>query len=74
MKQSMWLGHEIDENGTIPKDVKVEAKLKLESPNNTNDLKIFFGAKQYLAKKLTKTFGKDRQTKKTFEKKNEPWN
>ena len=61
MKQSMWLGHEIDENGTIPKDVKVEAKLKLESPNNTNDLKIFFGAKPYLAKKSYQNFRK-RQT------------
>ena len=32
MKRRKWLGHEIDENGIIPNEKKIEAILKLEPP------------------------------------------
>ena len=60
MKQTKWLGHEIDENGIKPNEEKVEAILKLQPPNNTNELKSFLGARQYLAKFLLELSEKNR--------------
>ena len=54
MKQTKWLGHEIDENGIKPNEEKVEAILKLNPPENTKELKSFLGAIQYMAKYLVK--------------------
>ena len=54
MKQTKWLGHEIDENGIKPNDEKVEAIIKLNPPENTKKLKSFLGAIQYMAKYLPK--------------------
>ena len=48
MKQTKWLGHQIDENRIKPNEEKVEAILKLKPPNNTKELKSFLGAIQYL--------------------------
>ena len=46
MKQTKWLGHEIDENGTKPNKAKVEVILKLNPPENTKELISFLGAIQ----------------------------
>ena len=54
MKETEWLGHEINENGIKPNDAKVEAILKLKPPEFTKDLKSFLGAIQYMAKFLPK--------------------
>ena len=35
MKETKWLGHEINENGIKPNEEKVEAILKLKPPENT---------------------------------------
>ena len=48
MKQRMWLGHQIDENGIILNEEKVEAILKLKPPNNTKELKSFLDSIQHL--------------------------
>ena len=47
-------GPHIDENGLKPNEEKVEAISKLKSPKNTNELKSFLGAIQYMAKLLSK--------------------
>ena len=39
MKQTKWLGHEIDENGIKLNEEKVEAILKLNPPEKTKELK-----------------------------------
>ena len=54
MTRTKWWGHEIDENGMKPIEEKVEANLKLNSPENTKELKFFLGAIQYMAKFLPK--------------------
>ena len=73
MKQTKWLGHEIDENGMKPNEEKVEAiKWKLKSPNNTKELKSFLGAIQYLAKFLPKRSETTDRLRK-LPKKNGPW-
>ena len=54
LKQTKWLGHEIDENGMKPNEEKVEAIQKLKSLNSTKVLKSFLSAIQYLAKFLPK--------------------
>ena len=41
MKETKWLGHEINENGMKPNGEKVEAILKLKALENTKDLKSF---------------------------------
>ena len=72
LKQTKWLGHEIDENGIKPNEEKVEAIQKLKSPNNTIQLKSFLGAIQNLAKFLLKLSEKTDRLRKLL-KKNEPW-
>ena len=72
MKQTKWLGHEIDENGLNPNEKIVEAILKLKLPNNTKELKSFLGAIQYLANFLPKLSEKTNRLRKLLEK-NEPW-
>ena len=52
LKQTTWLGHEIDENGIKPNKEKVEATLKLKLPNKANEFKSFLDAIRYLAKFL----------------------
>ena len=37
MDKTMWLGHEVDENGTKLIEEKVKTILKLNSPKNTKD-------------------------------------
>ena len=54
INRTNWLGHEIDENGIKPNEEKVGDILKLKAPENTKDLKSFFGAIQYMAKVLPK--------------------
>ena len=54
MKQTKWLGHEIDENEIKPNEEKMVAILKMKSPNNTKEFKLFLGATQYLEKILPK--------------------
>ena len=72
LKQTKWLGHEIDENGIKPNEEKVEAIQKLKSPYNTIELKSFLGAIQYLAKCLPKLSEKTDRLRKLL-KMNEPW-
>ena len=72
MKETKWLGHEINENGIKPNDEKVEAILKLKPPENTKDLKSFIGAIQYMAKFLPK-FSEQTDRLRKLLKKNEPW-
>ena len=50
MSQTIWSGHEIDENGIKLYEEKVEAILQLKPPENTKELKSFLGAIQYIAK------------------------
>ena len=71
LKQTKWLGHEIDESGIKPNEEKVEAIQKLKSPNYTKELKSFLGAIQYLAKFLPKISEKTDRLRKLL-KKNEP--
>ena len=74
LKRSKGLGHEIDENGINPNEVKVEAIQKLKSSNNTKELKSFLGNTiQYTidtipSKSSTETIGKDGQIEKNVEK------
>ena len=68
MKQTEWLGHEIDENGIKPNECKVETILKLKPPNNTKELKAFLGAIQNLAKLLLKPSEKIDTLKKSLKK------
>ena len=56
MKQTKWLGHELDENDRKPNGEKREAILKLKSPSNTKELKSFLCAIQFLANS-TEVFG-----------------
>ena len=72
MKETKWLGHEINENGIKPNDEKVEAILKLKPPENTKDLKSILGAIQYMAKFLPKLSEQTDRLRKLL-KKNEPW-
>ena len=72
MKETKWLGHDINENGIKPNDEKVEAILKLKPPENTKDLKSFLGAIQYMAKFLPKLWEQTDPLRKLL-KKNEPW-
>ena len=72
MKETKWLGHEINENGIKPNDEKVEAILKLKLPENTKDLKSFLGAIQYMAKFLPKLSEQTDRLRKLL-KKSEPW-
>ena len=46
MNQTQWLGHEIHKNGVKPNEEKAQADLKLNPPENTNQLKSFLGAIQ----------------------------
>ena len=73
MKQTKWLGHEIDENGIKPIEEQVEAILKLNPPENTKELNPFLGAIQYMAKYLPKLSEKTDRLRKLL-KKNETWN
>ena len=72
MKQTKWLGHEIDENGIKPNEEKVEAILKLNPPESTKILKSFLGAIQYMAKFLPKLSQKTGRLRKLL-KKNKTW-
>ena len=58
IKQTKWLGHEIDEKGIKPNEEKVEAILKLKPLNNTKEFKSFIGAIQNLANFLPKLLEK----------------
>ena len=73
MKQTKWLGHEIDENGIKPNEEKVEAILKLNPPKNTKELKSFLGAIQYITKYLPKLSERTDRLR-ILLKKNETWN
>ena len=73
MKQTNWLRHEIDENGTKRNEEKVEARLKLNPLQNTKELKSFLRAIQYLAKFLPKLSERTDGLRKLLEK-NETWN
>ena len=73
MNRTKWLGHEIDENGNKPKEEKVEAILKLKSPENTKELKSFLGAIQYMAKYLPKLSNRTDRLRKLL-KENGQWN
>ena len=68
LKQTKWLGHEIDENGIKPNEEKVEAIQK--SSNNTKELKSFLGVIQYLAKFLPKLSEKTDRLRKLLKKTN----
>ena len=72
MKQTKWLGREIDENGIKPNEKNVEAILRLKSWNNTKEVKSFLGATQSLTKVLPKLSEKT-NTLRNMLKKNEPW-
>ena len=63
LNRTNWLGHEIDENGIKPNEEKVGDILKLKAPENTKDVKSFFGAIQNMAK-----FYRNRPTEKTTKK------
>ena len=72
MNRIKRLGHEIDENGIKPNAEKVEAILKLKSPENTKELKSFLGATQNMAKFQPKLSEQTDRLRKLL-KKNEPW-
>ena len=72
MKETKWLGHEINENGIKANEEKMEAILKLKASENTKDLKSFLGAIQYMAKILPKLSERTDRLRKLL-KKNEPW-
>ena len=72
LNRTKGLGHEIDENGINPSEEKVEAILKSKAPENTEDLKSFLGAIQYMAKFLPKLSERTGRLRKLL-KKNEPW-
>ena len=69
MKETKWLGHEIDENGITPNEEKVEAILKLNPPENTKELNSFLGAIQYMAKCLPKHSERTDRLRKLLKKK-----
>ena len=73
MKQTKWLGHEIDENGIKPNEEKVEAILKLNPPETNKELKSFLGAIQYMAKLLPRLSERTDRLRKLL-KNNETWN
>ena len=67
------MGHEIDENAKKPNEEKVEAISKLEPTKNTNEVKSFLGAIQYMAKILPKLSERTDRLQKLL-KQNETWN
>ena len=73
MKQTKWLGHEIEENGIKPNEKNLEAILKLNPPENYQRIKIISRAIQYMAKFLPKLSERTDRLRK-FLKKNETWN
>ena len=73
MKQTKWLGHEIDENGIKPNKAKVEAILKLNPQENTKELISFLRAIQYMDKFLPKLSERTDRLRNLL-KKNETWN
>ena len=50
LKETVWLGHTIAQDGIRPNKEKTEAIHKLNPPTNTKTLKSFLGAIQYFAK------------------------
>ena len=50
LKETVWLGHTIAQDGIRPNKEKTEAINKLNPPTNTKTLKSFLGAIQYFAK------------------------
>ena len=50
IKETVWLGHTIAQDGIRPNKQKTEAINKLNAPTNTKTLKSFSGAIQYFAK------------------------
>ena len=72
INRTKWLGYERDENGIKPNEEKVEAILKLKTPENTKDLKSIHGAIDYMAKFLPKLSERTDRLRKLL-KKNEPW-
>ena len=70
MKETKWLGHEINENGIKPKEEKEEAILKLKTPENTKDLKSFLGEIQCMAKFLPKLSKRTDRLRKLLKKTN----
>ena len=50
IKETVWLGHTIAQDGIRPNKQKTEAINKLNPPTNTKTLKSFSGAIQYFAK------------------------
>ena len=68
LKQTKWLGHEIDQSGIKPNEEREE----LKSPNDTKELKSFLEAIQYFAKFLPKLLETTDRLRKLL-KKNEPW-
>ena len=67
------MGHEIDENGINPNEEKVEAILKLNSPENTKELESFLGAIHNMAKFQPKLSERTDRLRKLL-KKNKTWN
>ena len=63
---------QIDENEIKPNEEKLEAILKLKSPEKTKDIKTFLGAIQYMAKYLPKLSEQTDRLRKLL-KKNEQW-
>ena len=54
IKETVWLGHTIAQDGIRPNKQKTEAINKLNPPTNTKTLKSFSGAIQYFAKFIPK--------------------
>ena len=50
LKETVWLGHTIAQDGIRPNKEKTEAINKLNPPTNTKTLESFLGAIQYFAK------------------------
>ena len=50
LKETVWLGHTIAQDGIRPNKEKTEAINKLNPPTNTKTLKSYLGAIQYFAK------------------------
>ena len=69
LKETVWLGHTIAQDGIRPNKEKTEAINKLNPPTNTKTLKSFLGAIQYFAK--SKSIRKNRQHETITQEKHE---
>ena len=69
LKQTKWLGHEIDESGIKPNEEKVGSDTKIEITEQYKRTEIIPRGNTIFSKISTEIIGKDRQIEKTIEEK-----